>query len=123
MQIIAYFDKIRIKHSEVDLIKLVLTNIYPDKEKQKEHDSKIMEWVCEEEDSCITVLELSNILKEENNLQAEEIFEELLNFVKNKKNEIVLIDTSRDHYWRDLFEGSVFGLKIVHNPYPDDLFS
>ncbi len=119
MQIIAYFDKIRRKAWEGVLIKLILTTIFPDKNKQKEHDLKILEKFCREEDGCITVLELSNILQKENNLKPEEIFESLIEFVRGKREEIVLIDTSVDHYWRDVLEDAVEGVEIIHNPYTE----
>ena len=104
------------------MIKIVLTNLIPDKKEQEKHDLKILEWVCKEDDNCITVLELSKILMAEKKLEPEKIMEELINYLKENRDNLILVDTSRDHYWRDTFEDSVEGIKIVHNPYPDTLF-
>ncbi len=104
------------------MIKIILTNLIPDKKEQEKHDLKILEWVCQENDNCVTVLELSKILIAEKNLQPEKIMEALIDYLQKNKENIVLVDTSRDHYWRDTFEDSVEELKIVHNPYPDELF-
>ncbi len=104
------------------MIKIVLTNLIPDKNEQEKHDLKILEWVCEEDDNCITVLELSKILMAEKKLNPEKIMEELINYLKENRDNLILVDTSRDHYWRDTFEDSVEGINIVHNPYPDTLF-
>ncbi len=104
------------------MIKIVLTNLIPDKNEQEKHDLKILEWVCEEDDNCITVLELSKILMAEKKLNPEKIMEELINYLKENRDNLILVDTSRDHYWRDTFEDSVEGINIVHNPYPDILF-
>ncbi len=104
------------------MIKIILTNIIPDKKAQEEHDFKILEWVCKEGESCITVLELSKILMVENNVSPEKIMDALINYLKENKNDIVLVDTSRDHYWRDTFEDAVEGLNLIHNPYPETLF-
>ena len=108
------------------MIKLVLTNLIPDREEQKKHDLKIIEWVCGENDNCITVLELTGILSAEQKLDKKDskaLFKALIDFLEKNKNEVVLIDTSRDHYWRDSFEDSVEGLKILHKPYPEGLFN
>ncbi|WP_201327581.1 hypothetical protein [Thermotomaculum hydrothermale] len=104
------------------MIKIILTNLIPDRNEQEKHDLKILEWICKENDNCVTVLELSKILVAENKVKPERIMESLLNYLKKNRENIVLIDTSRDHYWRDTFEDSIEGLKIIHNPYPDTLF-
>ena len=104
------------------MIKIVLTNLIPDKKEQEKHDLKILEWVCEENDNCITVLELSKILMAEKKLEPEKIMEELLNYLKENRDNLILVDTSRDHYWRDTFEEAIEGINLLHNPYPDTLF-
>ena len=104
------------------MIKIVLTNLIPDRKEQGKHDLKIVEWICEEDDNCITVLELSKILMAEKKLEPEKIMEEMINYLKENRDNLILVDTSRDHYWRDTFEEAVEGINIVHNPYPDRLF-
>ena len=107
------------------MIKIVLTNLIPDLKKQEEHDLRILEWMCEENDKCVSVLELSKIISAEKGIDLknnEKIFQAIIDYLKQNKKDLILVDTSRDHYWRDTFEDLVEELEIIHNPYPENLF-
>ncbi len=107
------------------MIKIVLTNLIPDRKEQEKHDLKILEWACKDckdGESCTTVLELSKILMAEEKISPEKIMDALINYLRINKKDIVLVDTSRDHYWRDTFEDAVEGIEVIHNPYPETLF-
>lgn len=97
---------------------LVLTNLIPDRDKQKKHDNVILEWL-NLEIKGISVLKFLEDIYKHKELTPEDSITLLTNTIKTVNPKI--IDASRDHYWREVIENSC-EIEVEHNPYPNEIF-